>query len=226
MIHRVRRVLVVVPAHNEAERIEECLTALTRAAGLVRIPVQILVVCDDCDDQTESICAAASVTAVAITSRCVGTARRVGAEILLSPDPRPEEAWIANTDADTIVPVTWIRDQLELAGQGADVVVGTVQLSMVQSVRLARAFATDYSSGLRPDGTHVHVHGANLGVHAAAYRAVGGFAQLKNHEDLDLVSRLQAAGYEIQRPGWLRVKTSGRLTGRCTNGFAGRLAKL
>ena len=47
---------------------------------------------------------------------------------------------------------------------------------------------------IRPDGSHPHVHGANLGVRADAYLRAGGWADLRTAEDHDLWRRLLGSG--------------------------------
>ncbi len=130
-----------------------------------------------------------------------------------------EAVWIACTDADSIVPVDWLVDQIEVAEAGADVVLGRVEPDATAEVGvLARWHA------LHDDG-RVGVHGANLGFRLSAYEAVGGWAPLAEREDLDLVQRLLASGARYgaaTRP----VTTSSRLVGRTDGGFARFLAEL
>lgn len=218
--------IVVVPAHNEEIRIGRCLEALAEAADMVAVPVRMLVVCDDCRDDTALVCASASVATMAVDVRSVGAARRAGVAELLRGEAHPASVWLANTDADSVVPPTWLRDQLHLADLGADAVAGTVTLGSEHRPRLVRAFADDYRRRMRSDGTHRHVHGANLGVRASAYLDVGGFEPLGNHEDRNLVERLHERGHNVVRPDWITVRTSGRLSGRCTGGFAATLSRL
>ena len=73
---------------------------------------------------------------------------------------------------------------------------------------------------------HGHVHGANLGVRADAYLAVGGFAPLAVHEDVGLVARLRDAGHPWVATDRCRVRTSGRTESRVDGGFATFLAGL
>jgi hypothetical protein len=76
---------------------------------------------------------------------------------------------------------------------------------------------------INADGTHPHVHGANLGVRADAYRIAGGWHALQTAEDHDLWRRLCAAGNHLSDAS-LQVITSGRRVGRAPLGFAGALA--
>jgi hypothetical protein len=80
--------------------------------------------------------------------------------------------------------------------------------------------------GLLHDSWHEHVYGANLGVRADAYRAVGGFHSLTSGEDRDLWSRLENAGYPLARPTSAPVRTSARTNGRASGGVAELLKRL
>jgi hypothetical protein len=73
---------------------------------------------------------------------------------------------------------------------------------------------------------HRHIHGANLSFSAESYLAVGGFAPLGCHEDVDLVKRFESTGYAITWSNRVRVITSSRLQARATEGFAAFLANL
>ena len=84
------------------------------------------------------------------------------------------------------------------------------------------AYPLSYS--IYSDGTHPHIHGANLGVRADRYVDVGGWANLKTGEDHDLWGRLKRTGVRLRSSAQLQVVTSGRRVGRAPNGFAGALA--
>jgi cellulose synthase/poly-beta-1,6-N-acetylglucosamine synthase-like glycosyltransferase len=222
----IRRAVVVVPAHNESRRIGRCLNALKAAARCATVPVDLLVVCDACQDGTAQQCAVAGMPSIRVEAGCVGVARRVGIAALLEGDEHPRSTWVANTDADSVVPMTWLRDQISLAESGIDAVAGMISLEGRQRPGLRRAFEAQYRQRVGSVGQHRHVHGANLGVRASAYLDVGGFQPLSNHEDVRLVSSLEKGGYPIARPDWLVVETSGRLMGKCDQGFATYLSRL
>jgi cellulose synthase/poly-beta-1,6-N-acetylglucosamine synthase-like glycosyltransferase len=221
----IRRVGVVIPAHNEEMLLADCLAAVSRAARAVSLPVTVMVVLDDCDDRTEGICRSFSVDTLSVRARSVGVARHVGVSTLLSGVTDPATIWISNTDADTVVPPTWVRDQLALASAGADVVVGTVGLSH-EDGNLGRRFTATYGVGVSRRVGHAHVHGANLGLRASAYLDVGGFPSLPVHEDRSLIRRLEASSATVVRSTRIRVETSARLVGRCEGGFATALRRL
>jgi glycosyltransferase involved in cell wall biosynthesis len=221
------RVGVVVPVHNEESLLTVCLASLKAAAQAVPLPVRILVVLDDCTDSSGEACRRAGVETRKIGARNVGAARAEGVRVLLGDEASPESVWLASTDADSRVRPMWLRDQLAMAGAGADVVVGVVQVDETVSPELRRSFEASYQSGLTGSDSHLHVHGANLGVRASVYLRAGGFPQLHNHEDRRLVQTLSGMpGVVIERSRRLIVSTSGRLDGRCDEGFAADLAAL
>lgn len=217
----VQRVVVVVPAHDEAELLGGCLEALRTAARAVTLPVQVVVVLDACTDGSDRLVGPLE-SAVVIGARNVGAARAAGfaaAGITAS-------TWCATTDADSRVHPTWLVAQLARASRGADVVVGTVAVERESLAGGVEAlFMREYAARVSPAG-HRHVHGANLGLRGDAYLGLGGFAPLAAHEDVDLVERAEAAGLTL---AWARdatVETSTRTTGRAPEGFAHHLASL
>jgi glycosyltransferase involved in cell wall biosynthesis len=220
----IRRIGVVVPAHDEELVVARCLESIGHAARAVSLPVTVVVVLDDCGDRTARICRSFRVDVLAVRARSVGVARHVGATALLSGVADTDAIWLANTDADSIVPASWLRDQHDLALVGADAVVGTVGLADETSA-LGRDFKVSYTRSMA-NSDHPHVHGANLGVRGSAYLIAGGFPPLAVHEDRLLLRRLDATGAMVIRSTRIRVQTSARLTGRCEGGFATALREL
>ncbi len=224
----ITRIGVVVPAHNEERFLGGCLTSLQAAARLVPVPVRIVVVLDDCTDGSREACRQSGVDSREIDARNVGAARAAGFQALIGEEANPTSLWLASTDADSLVEPTWLCQQLDLAREGADVVLGVVRLDHADlRPGLRQAFDVDYQKHFFPDGTHNHVHGANLGLRASAYLRAGGFSGVPNHEDQGLVHRLRRTpGVIITRSQQLIVSTSARLEGRCDRGFAATLAAL
>ncbi len=99
----------------------------------------------------------------------------------------------------TRVSLTWFEQQLGLANRGYCGVAGIVRIR--NTGRLDRetmqALLSDYT--IHPDGTHPHVHGANLGVRADAYVDAGCWNQLALAEDHCLWSRVNARGWPTAR---------------------------
>jgi cellulose synthase/poly-beta-1,6-N-acetylglucosamine synthase-like glycosyltransferase len=155
----------------------------------------------------------------------VGIARRLGTAAALSHFEQTDRRrlWLAHTDADTCVAVDWLRRQLPLAEAGSGAIAGIIRLAAAGGVgkRLTEQLMVDYQIGV--DGTHPHVHGANLGVRADAYLDVGGWSDLKVAEDHCLWRRLGQRGWRLTSTAASVVLTSGRLHGRAAGGLADTL---
>lgn len=219
MVHAVTAVWVVVPARNEEESIGACLAALQGAAGRVAVPVSVTVVLDDCTDRT-AVRIPPGVRTVEVRHRSAGAARRSG----FLEAPRRPGVWYATTDADSVVPATWFEGILASAWSGHDVRAGTIVVTDWAGRDLrVRAEHTEH---YRQVSGHRHIHGANLALSAAAYHAVGGFRALPEHEDVDIVTRCQAAGWTVDWSASTPVSTSVRAHNRAPGGFAGHLARL
>ena len=130
---------------------------------------------------------------------------------------RVERVWIANTDADSRVPVDWLTHQLAVS-RTADVCVGTVRPDFDDLSSIHRAHWMSTHTKGQPNG---HVHGANLGVRASTYLDAGGFAPIREHEDVDLVARCRSLGAVVVASDEAEVVTSGRFIGAHTGWLRG-----
>lgn len=225
----IERIAVIIPARDEAAVVARCLDSVVVAAGRVshRLPVSIVLVADSCTDQTAAIASSFDGVTVVETTELeggnVGAARALGVATSLglidqrSAAAELENIWIANTDADSVVPVGWLVDQLSLANSGADVIVGTVTPDFSDlDDELIAAWKATRTPG-EPNG---HVHGANLGIRASNYVRAGGYGPLAEHEDVDLVERLRRDGAMIVASEVVDVETSGRRAGRTPGGYS------
>jgi glycosyltransferase involved in cell wall biosynthesis len=223
-------VSVLIPARDEEDLLPRCLESVLQAskdlAGMASCDVVVAV--DRSMDASFSIAQRMLRGAGAVIrsdAGIVGVARATAARVALRRRKhKTPKIWLANTDADCWVPPDWLTKQLELAESGAEAVAGIVDVDSFEehSVCVPQRFRSSYA--LFPDGTHPHVHGANLGVRADAYLRAGGWADLRTAEDHDLWARLQASGARRVSPSNVRVVTSGRRVGRAPMGFAGALA--
>lgn len=211
---------VIVPAHDEAQCIGRCLAAIAVAAADPRLQgeeVVVVVALDACSDATAAVCLAHGVATVTVDARCVGSARAAAARFALASGAR----WIASTDADTVVPPDWLSRQISCGADAFCGVVGVMDwLDYPDPVRTAFAEREATRDG------HRHIHGANLGVSAAAYLAVGGFQELHSGEDVALVDAIARNGAHI---AWLArpaVATSARRAARAEHGFSSFLRAL
>lgn len=221
---------VLIPARDEEDLLPRCLRSVlaARRALYNEATCDIVVAIDRSTDASFAI-AKRMLGDVGSVIRCdagmVGLARAEAARLALQRQRHPaSRIWLANTDADCCVPQTWLTDQLEMARAGVEAVAGIVDVdSFDEHDRMVpQRFRSTYE--LRPDGTHPHVHGANLGVRADAYIRAGGWAELCTAEDHDLWRRLAATSAVRRSPTSLQVLTSGRREGRAPMGFADALA--
>jgi glycosyltransferase involved in cell wall biosynthesis len=219
---------VIVPAHNEQDLLPACLAALRRAARALRgTPVHLVVVADACRDRTAEAARRSGASVVTINARSVGAARAAGARDVLRQTGHldPAGVWLATTDADTLVPPCWLRQQARYASQGWDAVAGTIRVADWSGYQpgTRSLFRRRYDGG---PGLHSHVHGANLGFRASAYLKAGGFPAVPTGEDHALVAALTADGSRVLRTRALPVVTSARREARAPHGFGHYLAEL
>lgn len=237
---------VVVPAHNEAERLPACLRALHRAAlhpATAGITVRALVVLDACRDRSANVVAAEArrwaripedarparpaptLRSLVTTANNVGAARAAGCAALVRDlrELRPETAWLASTDGDSAVPPQWLAHQVGLHRRGVQAWAGTIVVDDggEHSPEGLQRFRVLY----RGEGTgdHPHEHGTNLGFTVAAYQRSGGFRPLPTGEDRDLLRRMRDASIPVVSGIGAPVRTSSRRDGRAPHGFAATL---
>lgn len=222
---RIEHVLVVVPAHDEEERIASLIESVLASAArlsLARpaVAVALLVAADGCTDATVERARAAGAEVLELERCGVGAARSAGiAHGLAGAGAASDRIWVANTDADTVVPSDWLLAHVDHAHEH-DALLGTVRpapadLSPEAYGRWQRTRALEESVG--------SIHGANLGVRASSYLAAGGFGSAPLHEDVLLVERLRRSGARIGATDRGEVITSGRRDNRVEGGYGGYL---
>jgi cellulose synthase/poly-beta-1,6-N-acetylglucosamine synthase-like glycosyltransferase len=228
--HAPWHIAVLIPARDEEDLLPRCLQSIQAARKLLPAGVtsDVVVVSDSSQDGT---CEIARLilrkdgTVVPTRAGVVGQARALAAEVALRRYLGPRErCWLANTDADCEVPVDWLLSQYRIAQRGVSAVAGIIDVDSFAEHEDAVAERFRASYVLHADGTHPHVHGANLGVRADAYLRAGGWRHLATAEDHDLWARLRHAGEEGLADAGLQVLTSGRRVGRAPLGFARALA--
>ncbi|MGN6607702.1 MAG: glycosyltransferase [Jatrophihabitans sp.] len=225
----IREVVTVIPAHDEEDRLGAALAAVTRSERLLRwqsadaVRCRVVVALDACADGSGAVAAGfPTVETVALDARCVGAARAAGAALALA-GRNPREVWLANTDADSEVPVTWLPRMLADAQRGVQLRLGTV----LPADDLAHASAHRWHRQHVLREHHPHVHGANLGIRGDVYLALGGWPALRTGEDWALADRARRAGHLwIARTALDPVRTSARLDGRAPEGFSSYLRGL
>ncbi|MGE0066157.1 MAG: glucosyl-3-phosphoglycerate synthase [Solirubrobacterales bacterium] len=232
------RVAVVVPAHNEEERIGACLDALAVQRGVTPDAYEVIVVLDACEDGTAAAVAAAverwprlRLATIASPGRGVGSARAGGLDVACArlESVGAERGLLASTDADSRVAPDWIARQLAALAAGAEAVGGEIELDPGEAGLLPPAVIAQRERDLaertraaaaRGPAAHPHFSGASLGVTPLAYRRAGGMRALAALEDQELEDRLAAVGVVIHRPREIRVVTAARTGGRAERGLA------
>jgi hypothetical protein len=223
-------VCILVPARDEEGLIGRCIASIQCACTSVepRASTDIVVAVDHSTDGTlqiarEMICGRGTVVTTQVGN--VGEARALAASVARRRwNGRLDRCWMANTDADSEVPKSWLADQLALAEAGFQAIAGTVNVdTFAEHDPIVRElFRKTYT--IAGDGSHPHVHGANLGLRADAYFAAGGWPSLTTAEDHALWRSLGETGASQISVSHIRVATSGRRIGRAPYGFAETLA--
>ena len=210
---------VVVPVHNEATLLGECLESLVRATrdpALRGEPAEVVAVLDACTDRSAAIAVRRGAQIVSLDARCVGAARALGASFAIDAGAR----WIAFTDADCVVPENWLSAQI---AADADVTCGPVRIEdwSAHPFGMQERFVRLYGRA-----GAFHVHGANLGLAASAYRRSSGFPPLHKGEVEVLVASLARLGCRVAWNGSPAVITSARCESTIEGGFASALRDL
>ncbi|MEA2210826.1 MAG: glucosyl-3-phosphoglycerate synthase [Solirubrobacteraceae bacterium] len=229
--------VVVIPARDEEATIAACLQSLA-VQSIGRQHFEIILVLDDCRDDTATVAAGSAVElGLALDTltgpgQGAGPARRLGMEtaatrLLTAGLP---DGLIACTDADSRPAPDWLERQLAHLHGGARAIAGLIEIEPAEldllpgSVRRRRERdAADRLSRVRradPTAGHHHFAGASLGVTASTYRAVGGLEPLSALEDQAFAGRLDAHGVPILRASDVRVHTSARSRGRVSRGLS------
>jgi glycosyltransferase involved in cell wall biosynthesis len=230
MRQRGWHISVLIPACNEEELLPRCLLSIQRARQNLpgTVTSDVIVVSDCSQDRTRTLAEAIlkdSGLVLETDFGIVGSARARAAAAAIERYCGPlNRCWLANTDADCEVPADWLVSHLDFAQRGFKAVAGIIDVDSFAEHRqwVEERFRLTYL--IHADGSHPHVHGANLGVRADAYLAAGGWSQMPSAEDHDLWNRLHDEGHMRVSDATLKVITSGRRIGRATSGFAEALA--
>ncbi len=236
------RVAVVLPYRDEAERIAAAVGSVAVALGNAwmsqGVRGSLVLVDDGSQDGSSDVARAAwdgvvgdhpalDVRVLHVRAGSAGGARREGGAWLGRRAGDQATTWLLSTDADCVVGEDWVLGHLAHARRGAVAVAGIVSLiEDADGHAVHPRWSVEYGATLAADGTHPHVHAANLGVRLDVYTAVGGFRALSRAEDIDLWQRLRAAGHPVVADTGCVVATSARRSGRVAHGFAHALATL
>lgn len=238
-----RPAIVAIPAKDEAERIGDCLTALSDQQ---HCPDAVVLLVNNSSDRTEAIARGLARRLryrLEVMTRDLppgmanaGCARRLAmqrAAELAGPG-----GILLTSDADTIVPPDWVRRNLAALGHGADVVCGRVEVDPREAALIpahlheddARecaliAMLDDIAWTLDPEfhdppPRHTEASGASLAVSVAAFGRVGGIPAIPFGEDRAFVASLWRMDARVRHDPGIRVVVSGRIAGRAEGGMA------
>lgn len=145
-------VIVAIPAHNEAERIEACLRALSEQRSLdgTTLPpgtFSVILYVNNSTDGTDAVARSLIGTLpydldilkvwLDDADASAGGARRLAmAEAARRLEAVAGNGILMTTDADTVVPPEWIAHAISIIGNGVDAVTGGLVLDAADEARL------------------------------------------------------------------------------------------
>lgn len=198
------KISVVIPAHNEARYIQQCLLALKRQS---MEPYEVIVVNNNSSDATAVIASGMGVRVLYEPKRGIVYARNRGF-------CAAKGDVIARIDADTVVPNNWI-EQLGLVFKNSKTQAVTGP-AIFYDVPLPRAFSYAYQSIVFDYNRlllgHNILWGSNMAVRKDVWQAVAANVAPSTsiHEDLDLALVLKRRDYNISYLPQLTVLASMR----------------
>lgn len=226
-----------MPVRDEAAELPRLFDALERLDPVAERQVAVCLLLDACTDGSEIVAAdyrARSRHRVVIdhahgASVNAGRARHRAMALGLR-EVGDADALLLTTDADSQPVPAWLH-AMTAALTAADVVAGRIvrrgERPCPLQDRLDRYYDALFALRRRLDpvpweaaATHHHGGGANLGIRADAYRALGGFAPQPSGEDARLLDDASRAGLRVRRDTASLVHTSDRRQGRATAGLA------
>jgi hypothetical protein len=185
------------------------------------VPVVVCFALDRRKDNSAAIIDAAVFPHVRSNALVVGAARaaRVTGALDQVCSRADHTTWLANTDADSVVPSDWLIRQIYLANHGADVIVGGVHPNEAELDEEPRhACQLTHLDG-QAQG---HAYFANLRIHAKVYHP-----RKVSHRSWSMRSRSRtrtaASTSQARSAADIDVSTSGRLGGRTHGGYARHL---
>lgn len=78
IVGSLKKISVIIPAHNEENFIEGCILAILSAAELISLQVEIVVVLNRCTDRTQEIAEKYGAVCLMDESRCIAAVRNKG----------------------------------------------------------------------------------------------------------------------------------------------------
>lgn len=214
----VRRIVAMVPAHNEEDCIEATIGALL---WQTRVPDEIIVICDNCSDDTfhhaQRAAAAALTRNVTVVKTVGNTQKKPGALNWAWRTFCQDADLLVTLDADTILPENAVADWAREFEQDPTLAGSSSKFTMRGSkflVRLQRSeFARWTDTGLRRGWTSV-LAGTGCSIRNSALKEIakradrsGPWAYLSQVEDFELTYRLREMGFHCHISPTVRAYT-------------------
>jgi GT2 family glycosyltransferase len=238
--------IVAIPVRNEEQHLKSCLDALSNQTHPAN---RIFLLLNNCTDASRRICEQAQTSRGTIqimecqlngAEASAGEARRRALDHALA---LCADGIILTTDADSVVPASWIADNLAEIAIGADCVCGMAVIDPRDTAatprrlefddmreRLLLRLQDEIRALVDPDPfdpwpRHQQHSGASIAVSAAALRRAGGAPRIASGEDRALVARMALFDANIRHAPQIQVMVSGRAEGRAAGGMAETIAR-
>jgi hypothetical protein len=234
-------VIGAIPVKNEEAQIGACLRSL---CNQTRKFDRLVLLLNNCTDATADICHQFQSRVHGIEIHEVtlkgplasaGEARRRALELA---GDSGQETIILTTDADAILPPSWVEQNVREIAAGADAVCGMAEIHSQDAAMIPRALHEDdrretfllsildeMMSMLAPDPfdpwpRHQQQSGASIAVRSSALDFAGGPPRVTSGEDRALIEQLRLIDARVRHAPDILVHVSGRLDGRAVGGMA------
>jgi hypothetical protein len=234
-------VIGAIPVKNEEAQIGACLQSL---CNQTRKLDRLVLLLNNCTDTTADICRQfqARIHGIEIHEvtlkaplASAGEARRRALELA---GDNERGVLILTTDADAILPPSWVEQNIREITAGADVVCGMAEIHSQDAAMIPRALHDDdrretfllsildeMMSILAPDAfdpwpRHQQQSGASIAVRSSALDFAGGPPHVSSGEDRALIEQLRLIDARVRHAPDILVHVSGRLEGRAAGGMA------
>lgn len=241
------KLVVCVPARDEADRLPRLLDALASQT----VQAEIVVALNNTTDGSRDAIADARVrhpglkltvdeTNFAPADAHAGSARRRAMDI--AADLAGPDGVLLTTDADTRPPPDWFAENVKGISRGLDIVGGRIVIDELEplsaEVDAAQSRADRYWARVREiedsiDPVHWDLPprhgdhtGASLCMTVAAYRRCGGVPAVRSGEDRALVRAVMGQGGRLAHPSGIWTRVSPRTIGRAAGGMADHMKRL
>lgn len=248
---RPERWIVAIPAKNEAERINDALHALDAAAAHAAREVRVLVLANNCSDDTAKLAGSfvarhrlhIEVRNQVLPQRLAhaGGARRSAVDTAMTLFDVSGRDLLLSTDADArLKPDTFW--QMERAfDRGADLVLAKFEtvhdaldpvsdaalqwdrLRVRWRSRVRQLVETLRLRRIPSPPLHDDYGAAGIAARVCAYHGLGGFQSVPFNEDKNFVSAADRAHYNVNRQSGAVIEVLARANGRAAGGMAAEL---